>query len=419
MRVLSYVSSSTVSLFSDFLRNKANSKTLVALLMGFLASASFADFVHPGVLHSKESLAFTKEKIAAEEEPWNSLWRSLRKSVYADRDWRAEPRTHVERGPYNQPNIGSSEFTRDSKAAYTFALISVLTDEGETASKRYAGKAAGIIDAWADELESISNHDAALLVGMNGQAYIAAAEILKYTESGWPEVRQKRFERMIREIWLPIIHDFYPTANGNWDAAMLQTMIAMGVFLDDEKLFERATNYFLEGKGNGAVRNYFKPSGVCQESGRDQNHAQMGLEFLANTCETAWIQGVDLYGAFDNRLLKGFEYMAKYNLGFEVPYEPYRSFEGRYFYEALSDKGRGRLRPTYEKVYNHYVNRKGMDADKDVSFSRQVALLSRLHSKGGSRSSAPWDSLMFANHPQSFAQTPQENAQEEKEPKPE
>lgn len=56
----------------------------------------------------------------------------------------------------------------------------------------------------------------------------------------------------------------------------------------------------------------------------------MGLEFLANTCETAWIQGVDLYSAADNRLLQGFEYTAKYNLGFDVPYEPYQTFEGRY-----------------------------------------------------------------------------------------
>jgi hypothetical protein len=29
----------------------------------------------------------------------------------------------------------------------------------------------------------------------------------------------------------PSIKDFYPSANGNWDASMLQAMTAMGVFL--------------------------------------------------------------------------------------------------------------------------------------------------------------------------------------------
>jgi len=37
----------------------------------------------------------------------------------------------------------------------------------------------------------------------------------------------------------------------------------------------------------------------CQETGRDQAHAQMGLEFLSNTAETGWIQGVDLYRALN------------------------------------------------------------------------------------------------------------------------
>ena len=36
------------------------------------------------------------------------------------------------------------------------------------------------------------------------------------------------------------------------------------------------------------------------------------------------------YGALDNRLLAGFEYTAKYNLGADVPYEAYKSFEGRF-----------------------------------------------------------------------------------------
>lgn len=151
---------------------------------------------------------------------------------------------------------------------------------------------------------------------MSGYHFCIGAELLKHTWDKWPAAEQSRFETMIRDIWYPVIKEFYPTANG------------------------------------------------------DQAHTQMGLEFLANTCETAWIQGVDLYGALDNRLLRGFEYTAKYNLGLDVPYEPYESVEGRYHYKTISGDRRGRLRPMYERVFNHYHNRKGLDAP----YTEQAAL---------------------------------------------
>ena len=130
----------------------------------------------------------------------------------------------------------------------------------------------------------------------------------------------------------------------------------------------------------------------------------MGLEFLANTCETAWIQGVDLYGALGNRLHKGFEYTAKYNLDFDVPYEPYESFEGRYHYKEISTKARGRLRPMYERVYNHYHNRKGLEAP----FTEQAVLKLRSGQANQSdrgerrrrrRRSSHLDTLMYADNP--------------------
>jgi len=126
----------------------------------------------------------------------------------------------------------------------------------------------------------------------------------------------------------------------------------------------------------------------------------MGLDYLACTCEIAWNQGADLYSAFDNRLLKGFEYTAKYNLGFDVPYEPYRSFEGRYHYKKISDESRSRLRPMFEKVLNHYANRKGLAA----TFTRQAAMKLRdgsneRRSRQRRTSSSAIDTLMVSGQP--------------------
>ena len=119
----------------------------------------------------------------------------------------------------------------------------------------------------------------------------------------------------------------------------------------------------------------------------------MGLEFLSNTAETALIQGLDLYKALDNRLLKGFEYTAKYNLGNDVPYVPYKSFEGRYHYKKISNKARGRLRDMYEKVHNHYHYRLGLE----TPFTQKAAEKNRPESIG--RGPLPWGTLMFYKQP--------------------
>ena len=341
-------------------------------------------FVHPGIAHTDQNLELIKSKIKSGVQPWKDAWTEMQESHYADIHWQPNAQAHIARGAYNVPDIGSSEFINDANAAYTHSLLWVLTDR-----EIHAEKAAEIINAWSSTLKSISEHDAKLLIGMVGHHFCNAAELLKHRWGGWPETNQADFCKMLNEIWYPVIKDFHPSANGNWDASMMQTMIAMGVFLEDRKMFERAADYFLEGKGNGAIENYFFPSGECQESGRDQVHTQMGLEFLANTCETAWNQGLDLYQAGDNRLLKGFEYTAKYNLGFNVPYEPYKSFEGRYHYKTISRDSRGRLRHMYDKAFNHYHNRKGIEAP----FTMQALDKTRPESRGGS--SLPWSTLMF------------------------
>ena len=368
------------------------------LLTSVTASTTPAAFTHPGIAHSRDSIEFVKQKIAAEEEPWATAWERLKDSRYSSLDYKAKPLGHVQRGPYNNPNIGSSEFSGDARAAYYHALCWSLSGK-----EAHARKAAEIINAWSGTLKSISNHDARLLIGMSGYHFCVAAELLRHTWDKWPAEQQTQFEEMLRNIWFPVIKDFYPTANGNWDASMLQVMIAMGVFLDDQKMFDRAMKYYLHGRGNGAIGNYFKPSGQCQESGRDQAHTQMGLEFLANTCETAWIQGVDLYGALDNRLLKGFEYTAKYNLGFDVPYEAYKSVEGRYHYKQISSDSRGRLRPMYERIYNHYHNRLGREAPYSKQATTKLRSNESEHQDRRRRrrrqSSSHLDTLMYAGQP--------------------
>lgn len=346
-------------------------------------------FVHPGLLHSRAELEFIKQKIATGEEPWKTAWDGLLASPAASLGHTPRPRAEVVRGPYNRPNIGSSELSADSGAAYTHALRWSLSGD-----EAHARKAVEILNAWSDTLTTVSGHDTKLLIGMTGAQLCNAAELLRHTGAAWPKPDQERFEHLLRDVFYPPIQDFFPSANGNWDASMIQTMLAMGIYLEDRAMFDRAVDYYLNGGGNGAIRNYVNAFGECQESGRDQAHTQMGLGFLGAACEMAWKQGVDLYGAHGNRLALGFEYTAQYNLGHEVPYEPYRSVDGKYFNRVISPKDRGRFAPIYERAFHHYHGRAGLE----MPFSGEV-VSKRLAVGRSGGAHIPWGALMFAGTP--------------------
>jgi hypothetical protein len=360
------------------------------MLAGSAATCSDAEkpFTHPGILHSRGELEFVKAMVAEGGEPWKSAWEELRRHDISGLHWKPKPVANVVRGPYNRPDVGGTNLMRDGASAYAHAIQWYVTGE-----QPHANKATEILNAYAATLESIGGHDARLLAGMSGITFANAAEILRHTQAGWGNRDQKEFERMLKDVFYPVIKDFYPTANGNWDAAMIQTMLAMGVFLDDRRMFQRAVDYYSSGEGNGAIGKYFNEFGECQESGRDQAHTQMGLGYLGCAAEIAWKQGVDLYGALNNRLALGFEYTAKYNLGHDVPYEPYRSHEGRYHYREISAKSRGRFSSIYERVYHHYHDRMGLE----MPFTAQV--IEKMRPERWRSSHASWGTLMHAGQP--------------------
>jgi len=68
--------------------------------------------------------------------------------------------------------------------------------------------------------------------------------------------------------------------------------------------------------------------------------------------------------------LKGAEYVARYNLGHDVPYTPYSNSDVTQF--RISDKSRGDLRPIWELLYNHYIVLKGLNAPYIETFAKQV-----------------------------------------------
>ena len=357
---------------------------LLYLLWGH-ASSDFAHaqettqargFAHPGLLHTRADLARMRQRVAAGQEPWKSGFEALRTHRCSQADWRLNgPLETVTRSPLNSQ--GNGQMVMDGNAAYQNALMWCITG-----NEAHANKAIEILNAWSGTLKKMDGHDVQLSAGLNGFKFVNAAELMRHTYPAWTREEALRFEKMLKEVVYPPIENFALHANGNWDAACIKTDLAIGVFCNDSRLFDRAVLYFRNGKGNGSLAHYvINDTGQCQESGRDQQHTQLGLALLAEACEIAWNQGVDLYGEADNRLLKGFEYTARYNLGFDVPFTPFTDTTGKYRHKMISTEGRNKLRPIYEMVWNHYQNRRGITAP----FTWQAA--ERLRPEGAAQGS--------------------------------
>lgn len=336
-----------------------------------------ATFVHPGILYNSEDLARIKKLANEGRQPWKSGYINLytktdinytQGNVYAD----------VYRASGGVTSSASNALSSQSQIAYRSALMWVIT--GDIA---YANIAKTILNSWSSTLQSFSGDAAKLCVAWYGFGLVNAAEILRYTNSGWSQEDIQQTENMFRNVFYPVIENFQRGYAGNWDTAITKTIMGIGVFLNDEAIFNKGVNFLSSttDNANGALRNYIYPTGQCWESGRDQEHTQMGLGGLAEACEIGYKQGLDLYGLFSNRLLLGSEYTAKYNLGYDnVPYT------ANHYGTVISDIKRGEFLPLYEVIYNHYANRKGVAAN-EIQYTKRVVDKIRTES-GGENGSA-------------------------------
>ncbi len=351
---------------------------LLALFGAFLTTSccttepkSIADseFVHPGILHSQEDLDRIASKVSAGEEPWASGYETFDADPRAQYDYKMNgPYEIVSRRPrFPHEKAPKVEFEDDCMAAYYNALQWNITED-----ERYAKKAIEILDSYANSLQSISYVDKQLMAGLCGFIYVNAAELMAHTYSKWPASNIEKCKEMIIRVIYPIVRHYSVFANGNWDGGCIKAMLAIGVFCDNQEIFDDGVEYYRNGEGNGRLTHYvINEEGQCQESGRDQQHTMFGLACLAEVCEVAWKQGLDLYSDVDFRLMKGFEYTSKYNLGYDVPFQEWLDTTGKYHHLQISDDGRGRLRALFELPYNHYAKR--ANRESEIPFLKQAA----------------------------------------------
>lgn len=306
---------------------------------GAAGNGGAGGFAHPGILVSQGMLDFVKQKVASGAQPWAGALTKVKANGLASKTYTPHPIATVECGSYSNPDIGCTDEKKDSEAAYTQALLWYYT--GDTA---YRDKAIEIMNAWSSTVQAHTNSNAPLQSAWVAEVFPRAAEIIRYTSNAWSQSDEQQFADMLTNVYLPEVENG-SAANGNWELSMIEATMNIGIFTDDQPIFDKAvkmwrarTPAYLYLKSDGATpvppptgsktgsaltKYWYNQTtlvdGLCQETCRDLGHVQYGLAAMINAAETARIQGVDLYAEEQTRITAGLELHAKYLNGAAVP----------------------------------------------------------------------------------------------------
>ncbi|MFI0446865.1 alginate lyase family protein [Actinomadura sp. 6N118] len=364
------------------------------------SKAAGTGFVHPGGLNAYGELNRARVRVRAGSQPWLSAWERLTANPHSASTWKARPQATVVRGGVGQ---NYTVLYNDIHAAYQNAIRWKVG--GRTA---HADCARDILNAWSSKLTQVTgNADRFLAGGIYGWQFAAAGELMR----GYPGFNLDAFRDMMVNVFYPLNNHFLTIHNGacitnywaNWDLCNMASIMAIGILCDDTAKYEQAIDYFKNGKGNGSITNaipfVYKGQGLAQwqESGRDQGHTLMGMGQMGAICEMAWSQGDDLYGYDNNRFMKAAQYVAKYNLGYDVPFTNYEWGTGTKCnyrqHTVISDFGRGQNRPVWDMLHYHYARRRRLS----VPYITAMAEKGRPEGGGGNYgpNSGGYDQLGF------------------------
>jgi LPXTG-motif cell wall-anchored protein len=367
------------------------------------ATAAGASFVHPGLLHTRADLDRMAAKVKAGATPYTAGFAKLTANRHAQSGWTANPQATVYRGAGSPQNY--TILYNDVHAAYQNALRWHVS--GDSA---HADTAVAILNAWSEKLTALEGSaDRFLAAGLYGYQIANAAELVRDRD----DFEVERFRKMLTGVFSPLSESFLTHHNNavvtnywtNWDLTAMACVLATGIFCDDQATVEKAVEYFKNGAGLGSVKHaipvvHDDGLGEWLEAGRDQGHALLGVGLMGTVCEMAWNQGIDLYGYDDNRFLKGAQYVAKWNLGGDVPFTANTrkkgaigGWSGTETVSKAAGVDPAMKRPIWAMISNHYTKRRGLSA----SYLTRIAAQSAPEGGGGDYgpNSGGYDQLGF------------------------
>lgn len=387
---------------------------ILSLLAGMLfapglihANNTAQGFVHPGMLHTQADFDRVKAKLAAKVSTYVEGYAKLTANSHAQLTYTPSATKWIVRGA-SVDGVGEnySRAMNDAAAAYQCGLRWKLSGD-----KRYADKAVSILNQWANTCVLVTgNSNLSLAAGIYGYEFANAAELVRDYE-GWDREDFARFQKFMLNVFYTANKDFLRRRHGtcnthywsNWGLCNILSAVSIGILCDDVYIYNEAMDYFKENNYAEQIKNlvwYMHEDargplgylGQMQEANRDQGHCTLSVGFASDICEIAWNQGDDVYSEFANRLAAGFEFVACYNSGEDVPDNAYTTCEGE-TQTVVSASGRGNVRPIWTKVLNHFENRKGIT----MKYSRKMMEACGIEGGGGDYgpNSGGFDALGF------------------------
>ncbi|KAH8703887.1 GPI anchored protein [Talaromyces proteolyticus] len=327
-----------------------------------LASVGEA-FVHPGLLQSSADFDRIKKNIAAGNQPWVAGYQKLLSSGFATPTYQPNPAPTIYRGSDGVHADNCGQLYVDVGAAYALSLLWAITGEIQ-----WGDAAIRVLDAWSSTLVALGGDtDVFLAAGIYGYQFCQSAEIMR-DYSAWTGF--SRFQDMMVNVFYPTINDWFvghenwgSYSSGvypGWDLSIIAGGMSLGVLMDNETIYNQAVDWFYNGTGNGQINRaipfvyFYDDEWLAQpmEVGRDQGHTMLDIALLGVIGQTSWNQGLNLFGYNGSLIWAAAEYVARYNLGYDVPYTDYNAWPIEL--PTISNSSRGNIRPIWELLYNHY-----------------------------------------------------------------
>ncbi len=263
------------------------------------------------------------------------------------------------------------------------------------------------MDAWSGTITDHTNSNAPLQSAWSASTWPRAAEIIRYTYTGWAADKVTRFAGMLRDVYLPKVVNG-SNSNGNWELSMTEATIGIAVFLDDRTVYDKAVARFRgrvpayvylasdgalpkTAPGSGLttrdqIVSYWQGQstfvdGLTQETCRDFTHTGYGLSAISHVAETSRIQGQDLYPEVADRLRHALGLQSTYELGTAVP---------SWLCGGSVNRGLG---PVTEVGFNGLHNRLGYGMDNTQALTEQQ------RPAGTNNLFTAWESLTHADNP--------------------
>lgn len=135
------------------------------------------------------------------------------------------PKSIICRGPCSN----YTTFTNDVRAAYQNAMMWYITR-----NQSHWERATTILDSWGTNLTGIIGTDTSLLVGLEGDMFANAAEIMRW-EGGWVEqgARASGGSGFSNQLYWLFARQSIIIGQANYGMVSIKALLAFSIYLDD------------------------------------------------------------------------------------------------------------------------------------------------------------------------------------------